>query len=184
MQGPEGQAGLHQGGGIRTRHPSRFQVPPVQVRHRQGQEGVRGPRMLRLGLRGQELPPGGIDHHLQGHRQRHLHQQDHHGLGDREDRHQDEQRHVPPAAEAVLGREADPHPVLRHTLPRSAELRSHHRRAGDLAPRELAAEARRLLHGHLQGQGHPDDRVHPLATDHPRQVGSRQGAEARRCASS
>lgn len=184
MQGPQGQARFHQGRRVRARHPRGSQIPPVQIRHRQGPQGLRGPRMLDIGLRRQELPPGRVHNHLQGHRQRHLHQQDHPGERERQDRHRHEQRHRPPAAEALVRREADPDPVLRHSLPRAPELRRYHRRARDIAPRELAAEARGLLHGHLQGQEHPDDRIHTFAADHPRQVGSRQGAEARGCASS
>ena len=184
MQGPQGQARLHQGRGFRARNTRRQEVPPVQVRDSQGPQGIRGAGQLPRRLRREGLHPRRVRHHLQGHRQRHFPQQVRHRLGHWQDRGGDEQQHHPAAAEAVVRREADPHHVLRSALPRPPGLHRHHRRTGDLAPRMLAAEARGLPARHLQGARHPDDRRNAFAPDHPRQVGHGQGAEAYQCASS
>lgn len=183
VQGSEGQARLREGRRLRAGHTVGEEVPAVQVRHRQGQGGVRGAGLLHRRLHRQELHPGRVHNHIQGHSQRDLPEQEGGRLRDREDRRVHEQRDRAPAPEAVVRGEADPDHVLRPALPRAPGLRGDHRRARNLAPRVLAAEDRRLPPQHLQGARHPDDRRHPLPPDRARQVGQGKGAEAGRCAS-
>ena len=183
VQGPQGQARLHQGRRVRARHTRREEVPALEVRDHKGQEGVRGAGLLRRRLRRPQLRARRVDNHLQGRGQRDLPQQGDNRLRHRQDRRHHEQRHVAAGAEPVLRREADPRDVLRAPLPRPPGLRRHPGRAGDIPPRLLAADARGLLQGHMPRPRRADDRRHPLAAGHTRRLGLRQGAEAFKCAS-
>jgi len=183
LQGHQGEDGVPGGRRVRPQDPLGIQVPPVQVRavRVQGRlhQDNRGPRRVHL----QEPPAGGVRGGLQGHRQRPLRQQDPHHIGHRQDGCRHGERRRRPTLQAVIRREAGHDHSLQPALPLPAGHAGDHRRAGDIAARLLAAEAVRLLLGHLPHQGHPDDRRHAFPPDDPRQVGPGRGAEADRCAS-
>ena len=183
LKGHQGEDGVPLRRRVRAEDPLRVQVPPVQVRALRVQGRLHqdnsGPRRVHF----KEPPAGGVRGGLQGHRQRPLRQQDAHHIGHREDRRRHGQRRSRAALQALLGREAGDDHCLQPAVPLPAGHPGDHRRARDIAPRLLAAEALRLLLGHLPHQGHPDDRRHAFPPDDPRQVGPGGGAEAGRCAS-